>query len=1206
MRLGMGLGLGNLLSGQPLTGFPNDFSFNLDGSNDYLDTGNSFESLFKESFTISAWIKLNDGQPSAINAIFNTRNGLTSYLYFQVEDTGKMKFVHATATEKELSILTDNVIFSDGASDWTHVAGVFSKSSNTSGSVTIYVNGQNAGSSSSPASGWNTDNYSNTFNVAVGALNNSNSFIRNFDGLIDEVAVWSVALSADDIAKIASKPVDFSKASTYATDRTANLKLWLRAGDKVLPEEDKSIARSDFYTDFDGTDDHIAGVGQSFTGAFSISFWIKPYNVTDSGVGILGTTTLDSNYIRQFSQSVNIRTAGSGSTYGTGNVLVADEWIYLAITRDSSNVLKWFVNGSYIGSSATQSGTFTFDNFARSVSGYFDGAISNVSLYQTALDAQTIKQFAKSRYTPMRDNRFSVVDFDGSDDYIKVDADSSINNLFATGGTFTAWVNVGSAGEVSGRVAEKGFIIYTSTTSGSTCKLSIEAPFSTTNGHWTTTNHEINFGEWQHIAITYDGSSASNEAIMYFNGSSVAVTNDISPVGTISADTADLYIGNRSDTARSYNGSMSSFALYSTAKSAEEIYALYSKGITYNESSESGLVGYWRMGDDTSKAYPTIADSSSNSNDGTITNGASDDIVQQMVAGYDMGAFESSSEELGGDFARAVVADNWYAYSNMTVNTITGGVSIVAPTTASGVAVSSNGAFIHFRGGTFSGENQLTTKDLEIGKIYSVTFNAFYSGGASGVYADIYNSSESVFSDEFTTTSTSYTIVFEAKNATTGLLRFQQIKLDNTVYITDITVKEVLQSADLSDTYPAIIDVNEPVLGVDQVTNGTFDSDANWTKGTGWSIGSGVASCDGTQTGSTALVQQGTISGANLDFEVGKTYKITFDVTTTAGAISFVEIGGTTNQTDVPATASTATRYLTASSTNDRLRISGNSTFEGTVDNVVVKEVFGNVGTMTQMDGVSNLVYSSVLPDQSFLTGVNSAYNFLDFDGTDANVSFGNIELAGEFTLISWIYINSFSVGKAFVIWGDTDNNDWFRITSATTADIKIANSQSTWTHGATFTTGEWQHIAVVRNSSNEVSIYRNGIHYNDNAPTKSGTFVPEVLGRKDNQYLDGNLSNNALYNKQLSSIEISAIYTSNRHTNLLDSYSDNLKAYFAFGALDAVTGLADTDSTIYDRSGNSNHGTTSGTATGDLKSPPNAEPNGYAKGDTNRSTTTP
>jgi hypothetical protein len=60
-------------------------------------------------------------------------------------------------------------------------------------------------------------------------------------------------------------------------------------------------------------------------------------------------------------------------------------------------------------------------------------------------------------------------------------------------------------------------------------------------------------------------------------------------------------------------------------------------------------------------------------------------------------------------------------------------------------------------------------------------------------------------------------------------------------------------------------------------------------------------------------------------------------------------------------------------------------------------------------------------------------------------------------------------------------------------------------------------------------------------------------------------------------------------------------------GALDAKTGLSDVgDGTIYDRSGNSNHGTATNTESADLKSSPNAEPNGYAKGDTNRSTTTP
>ena len=59
--------------------------------------------------------------------------------------------------------------------------------------------------------------------------------------------------------------------------------------------------------------------------------------------------------------------------------------------------------------------------------------------------------------------------------------------------------------------------------------------------------------------------------------------------------------------------------------------------------------------------------------------------------------------------------------------------------------------------------------------------------------------------------------------------------------------------------------------------------------------------------------------------------------------------------------------------------------------------------------------------------------------------------------------------------------------------------------------------------------------------------------------------------------------------------------------SLDALTGLSDVgNGTIYDRSGNSNHGTPTNADAGDLKSSPNAEPNGYAKGDTNRSNNTP
>ena len=57
-------------------------------------------------------------------------------------------------------------------------------------------------------------------------------------------------------------------------------------------------------------------------------------------------------------------------------------------------------------------------------------------------------------------------------------------------------------------------------------------------------------------------------------------------------------------------------------------------------------------------------------------------------------------------------------------------------------------------------------------------------------------------------------------------------------------------------------------LGSELVTNGDFATDSDWTKGTGWSIQDGVASCDGTQTSASSLVQDIGTSANN------KVYKI--------------------------------------------------------------------------------------------------------------------------------------------------------------------------------------------------------------------------------------------------------------------------------------------------------------------------------------------
>ena len=47
-----------------------------------------------------------------------------------------------------------------------------------------------------------------------------------------------------------------------------------------------------------------------------------------------------------------------------------------------------------------------------------------------------------------------------------------------------------------------------------------------------------------------------------------------------------------------------------------------------------------------------------------------------------------------------------------------------------------------------------------------------------------------------------------------------------------------------------------PTYGSELVTNGGFDTDSDWTKGTGWTIGVGGKQIgDGSQTGNTLLYQ---------------------------------------------------------------------------------------------------------------------------------------------------------------------------------------------------------------------------------------------------------------------------------------------------------------------------------------------------------------
>ena len=128
-------------------------------------------------------------------------------------------------------------------------------------------------------------------------------------------------------------------------------------------------------------------------------------------------------------------------------------------------------------------------------------------------------------------------------------------------------------------------------------------------------------------------------------------------------------------------------------------------------------------------------------------------------------------------------------------------------------------------------------------------------------------------------------------------------------------------------------------LGIELITNGSFDTDSDWTKDTGWSIANGVASQDGTGSGNDGDIIQ------DLNFDTNKIYKLVLTVTNYTQGTLYID---TTNINLNITSNGTYTLYFTPSSSflYIRTRYSG---FIGSIDNVSVKEVdpndYWNLGT---------------------------------------------------------------------------------------------------------------------------------------------------------------------------------------------------------------------------------------------------------------------
>lgn len=178
----------------PLTLIPKYPGFYFDGANDYIDTGDTFHTMFQDSFSICMWFKATDGQPGATVYLWGVDNGdALNTTYLALTTAGSFLFKYET--DGEASNVGTGVLLADGQSDWHHILITADSTINGAGGLKIYFDGQLA--ETAGFHGDTTDavfaDHVGTEDVYIGAEDAGGVANGLWYGLIDNVMFSNVA-----------------------------------------------------------------------------------------------------------------------------------------------------------------------------------------------------------------------------------------------------------------------------------------------------------------------------------------------------------------------------------------------------------------------------------------------------------------------------------------------------------------------------------------------------------------------------------------------------------------------------------------------------------------------------------------------------------------------------------------------------------------------------------------------------------------------------------------------------------------------------------------------------------------------------------------------------------------------------------------------------------------------------------------------------
>ena len=390
-----------------------NYGARFNGSSSKIDTG--FAQNTSNAFTWSLWFKADASQSSNAMIMDTTSTtspfpgvgiGLSSATDLRAYQAGSAsRFTH-----------TNNTITSD---TWVHVA----YTHDGSGNFNFYINNQLS------ASGNYTSNLNSSQNILLG--DSAVSSWNNFNGDIDQVRIFSKALSSDEVSTLYAETACVYTCTTdtvdFPTTNLAYYKLDNSAEDETgsydgTPTDiNYTFGRFGQAAVFNGSSSKIDTGISSISSPFAVSMWINE-DVLGSGVffGNWNSTAADMYWQTTSDGRLRISIDGySVDFFGTAGDVQINTWHHIAVTL-SGGVYEVYLDNVSLGTSTTSVTTFSSgQNFMIGNSSKpstpipFNGKIDQVRIFSSALDSTQVESLYNEK--PCEDtSNFKTVLYEGT------------------------------------------------------------------------------------------------------------------------------------------------------------------------------------------------------------------------------------------------------------------------------------------------------------------------------------------------------------------------------------------------------------------------------------------------------------------------------------------------------------------------------------------------------------------------------------------------------------------------------------------------------------------------------------------------------------------------------------------------------------------------------------------------------------------------